>query len=80
MNSDTVAIAMNLMDRYLSVVESSTRLLELLAMICIFVASKINERTPIKLVSERNKWIPRPWRAGKHSKNCDDKNYSQPLR
>ena len=40
---------MNFLDRYLSKVSSELRTMELLAMVCIFVASKNNQPKPIRL-------------------------------
>lgn len=49
MNIDTVACAVNLMDRYLSEFQADKMLLQLLAMVSLAVASKMHEPHPITM-------------------------------
>ena len=49
MTSDTIACALNLVDRYLSQVSTKKTLLQLLAMVATFVATKLLETNPIQL-------------------------------
>ena len=51
MNMDTVACAVNLMDRYLSEFQADKVLLQLLAMVALCVASKMHESHPMTMVS-----------------------------
>lgn len=49
LKSDTVFTAMNFMDRYLSKIPSDINMLKMLGMVCIFIASKMNQLKPIHL-------------------------------
>lgn len=58
---DTVACAVHFMDQYLSCFSVNKSMLQILSMVCMYVASKMHEPHPIsmvRLVSPPTMWVP----------------------